>query len=124
MLTILLSVLVGLFAIASSVLGFLLASSTKRHKKFANIIDLEKHAQAIKSEGEVKASELEKINAEIGKQKQVFQKYVDVVGVVKTAAEAQQKLNTIKTELTESSKLLGVAQSALEFSQKLIQERN
>ncbi len=121
MLTLFLSVFVGVLAIASSVLGFLWASSTKKLKKFANIIDLEEHAQGIKSEGEAKAVELEKINADIGKQKQVFQKYVEVVGVVKTAAEAQQKLNAIKTDIAESSKILGVAQSALDFSQKLTQ---
>jgi DNA repair exonuclease SbcCD ATPase subunit len=120
MLTPVLATIAGILAIASIALAFLWASSTKKLRK---VNDLEKHAQEIKAACDAKLLEIEKINADIGKQKQVFKTYVEVVGVVKNAAEAQQKLNTIKNDISQASKVLGVAQSALEFTQKLAQAK-
>jgi hypothetical protein len=121
MLTPVLATIAGMLTIVSITFGFLWASSTRKLRK---VNDLEKHAQETKAACEAKALEIEKINADIGKQKQIFKTYTEVVGVVKNAAEAQQKLNAIKNDILEASKVLGVAQSVLDFTQKLTQVKD
>ncbi len=123
MLTTLLGISVGILTISSAVFCVLYVKAVGELKKFSGIKDLETHLNGIKTESEAKAKEVERLSAETSKQKQIFQKYVEVIGVVKSAAEAQQKLMAIKKEIDDSASILCVAQNALELNQKLIQTK-
>lgn len=80
-------------------LTIMLFKSQAVSARYQGVADLDDHAKGLAEEKEKNVRELASVNTELEKQKKTLQNYMQVVGVVKTAAEASEKAKQAKAEL-------------------------
>lgn len=119
MLALVLGTLAFLEAGAIVVLGFSFVSSKIKLARFAKLDDAEQHLARITEQATELRLNAESYAKEIAKSKAVYAKYTEVIGVCKSAAEAQQKLDSIKLDLAMHAEALKGARTVTEINTRV-----
>lgn len=108
-------IILGFFLIVAIVvivfLTIMLFKNQAVAARYQGVADLDQHHKTVSQEKERVVRELATVNTELEKQKRTLQNYMQVVGVVKTAAEAAEKAKTLKVELDSITEQLYTARS-------------
>lgn len=121
MLALFFATLAILQAAALCMVGYLLYTTKIKLARFAKIDDAEQHLKQVTEQATELRLNAESYAKEIAKSKAVYAKYTEVIGICKSAAEAQQKLDNIKLEFAMHAEALKGARTVSEINNRILE---